>query len=831
MDQFDVFVSYASVDRAVVWPFVERLRADGFRVWFDEQAMEGGRPAMQQLAAGIKNSAHLVACLTDAYLQRPWTSFELHVSRYRDPSGRDGRTIPVLFDRLTIPLPEEISFLAACDLTSEATSEAEYRKIADSLRRQVPAAEVENLEDACVAPFQHLDEPTVALFKTYEAITALLQHQVAAGGPTLDQLVHSGEVPAHLRAPLATVQAYARERAEDVSVTDRTVAPALSALQVLARWAFPGEPPDPWAEIWDALPDSGDGTKLIPGTTFTARGPQLSRTGLGPRYAGHDLLRDEPVSVHLVGLPQDRDEAFFAEFARFSRFADAAVVSPVAAGPIVIDDRRRCLYVIMPSIDGDSAQDLVRRRGPLPARAAHEVCLGIARALKAFHEASPPIVHGDITPANVIVGRLGVVRVVCVAREMADVPADDLTGTSASRMDSFLFGSPEHRSGAPLTPRADLFALRAVLHFLLTGEYPTEDDVRASPLGDCTTAAAACAVLERRVNELPATTRLTAVSRRSSIPPQRSEPTKGSEQAKGFTLVHAEELRARNAWPLGGSRMLVWEMGSDTLAVLDGEDLVWRDSRPVPVRRTVVGTGGRVGVGGWDGAVRYFAGDAVAAQQLDGTVGDLTFVGEDLVAGSWKRELIRLTRANRRTELLAVERGVHRIAANGDRFAVSGLSGGLALYSDTRRIADHPELDFVGDIAFAGSRLVVLTHDNELASMRLDGTFTARETKPGARRLLSSHVRGTCLLLTDEQAWLIDDANRHLLHAFLPARHTLISAAPNSFTLSTTDGCAYWQDGARRHVWPDALSAVLSWDGRQVAVTNPGTVELYEVVR
>lgn len=824
MYQFDVFVSYASVDRAVVWPFVERLRADGLRVWFDEHSMAGGLPAMQQLSEGIERSAHLVACLTDAYLQRPWTGYELQVSRYLDPSGRAGRTIPVLFDRLTLPLPAEISFLAQCDLTCAATFEAEYRKIVGALRRPVPSAGADSLADACVAPFEHLDEPAVALFKTYQALRALLRHQVSDGGPTLDQLLRSGEVPAHLHASLATVQAFARERAEDVPVTGRTVAPALSALKVLAQWALPGEPPDPWAGIWDRLPDGGDGTKLIPGTTFTARGPQLGRTGLGPRYAGHDLLRDEPVSVHLVDVPEDRDAAFFAEIARFARFADAAVVSPVAAGPITIDDRRRCLYVIMPSIDGDSAQDLVRRSGPLPERAAHEVCLGIARALRAFHEAGPPIVHGDITPANVIVGRLGVVRVVCVAREMADVPVDDLDGVSASRMDSFLFGSPEHRSGAPLTPRADLFALRAVLHFLLTGEYPTENDLQASPLRDCTTAAAACEVLERQANGLPATTRLTTVTRRSRIPARRS-------QAPGFSLVHAVELQARNGWPLGGGRTLVWEMGSDTLAVVEGDDLLWRDSRPVPVRRTVVGEGGRVGVGGWDGAVRCFAGDAVATHQLDGTVGDLTFVGDDLVAGSWKRELIRLEQAGKWTELLATERGVHRIAANGERFAVSGLSGGLTLYSDTRMTADHPELDFVGDIAFAGSRLVVLTHDNELTSMRLDGTFTAREAKPGARGLLPSPARGTCLLLTDEQAWLIDDANRHLLHAVLPARSRLISAAPNSFTLSTSDGCAYWQDGVQRHVWPDALSAVLSWDGGQLAVTTPGAVELYEVVR
>ncbi|ANZ41010.1 hypothetical protein BBK82_38560 [Lentzea guizhouensis] len=583
MDQFDVFVSYASVDRAVVRPFVERLRADGFRVWFDEQRMAGGRPAMQQLADGIENSAHLVACLTDAYLQRAWTGFELQVSRYLDPAGRSGRTIPVLFERLTGPVPAEIRFLALCDLTDDATYDLEYRKIVGSITRPVPSASPEPLQDACVAPFQHLDEPAVALFKTHQAVSALLRHQDGTGGPTLEKLVHSGEVPPHLRAPLATVQAYARGTEDDAVITIRSVAPALSALMMLAQWALPGETPDPWTEVFDSLPDNGDGTKAISGTTFTVRGPQLGRTGLGPRYAGHDLLRGEPVSVHLVGLPEDRDEAFFAEIARFSRIANAAVVSPVAAGPVSVDGKRRCLYVIMPTIDGDSAQDLVRRDGPLPARAAHEVCLGIARALRAFHEAQPPIVHGDVTPANVVVGRHGAVRVLCIAREMADVPVDDVTGTAASRVDSFLFGSPEHRSGQPPTPRTDLFALSAVLHFLLTGEYPTADDVAASPLRHCATAAEACAVLERHVADLPAGSRLTAVRRRSRIPVPRPVT------ADGLMLVHSVEVQARQAWPLADDRVLVWELGSDTLAVLDGDDLGWRDDRPVPVRRSVVG--------------------------------------------------------------------------------------------------------------------------------------------------------------------------------------------------------------------------------------------------
>lgn len=838
MYQFDVFVSYASVDRAVVRPFVERLRGDGLRVWFDEFQMAGGLPAMPQLSAGITDSAHFVACLTDAYLRREFTDYELQVSRYLDPSGRAGRTIPVLFGQLSMPIPAEISFLAICDLTDLASYDATYRRIAAAIRRPVPAGRTASLEDACVAPFEHLDEPAVALFKTYQAVTALatLLHDrllgEQAGGATLDQLVGrlllSGKLPERLHAPLATVRAYAQfsvqDRAADFVITKGSVAPALSALRVLVEWAFPERVErDPWTEVWQSLPDGGDGAKLIPGTIFTARGPELSRTSLGPRYAGHDVVRDEPVSVHLVGIPPERDEAFFAEMARFTRLADAAVVSPVATGRVMIGNGRRCLYLIMPWLDGESVQDFVRRHGPLPARAAYELCLGIARALRAFHEAQPPIVHGDINPANVVVGLHGVVRVLCIAREMADLPADAANGTSVSRMDSFLFGSPEQRSGAPLTPRTDLFALRAVLHFLLTGAYPTTADVAAvSLLQHCESAAEACEVLARAGQGLPAAVRTTA---------DRGVPLPRTPTA-GMRLVHSEQIYARTAWPLAHDRVLIWEMGSDTLAVLDGEDLVWRDRRPVPVRKAVVGTDGRVGIGGWDGAVRYFAdGTATTTHQLDGTVGDLRFVGDDLVAGSWKRELCRLGRGGQKTDLLAVDRGVHRIAANGDRFAVSGLSGGLALYSGDRRTADHPELDFVGDIAFAGSRLVVLTHHNELTSMRVDGTFTGRETKPGARKLMASHVRGTCLLLTEEQAWLIDDANRHLLHAIFPPGHQILSAAPDSFTLSTPDGCAYWRDGIERQVWPDALSAVLSCDGAQLVITRPGSVELYEVNR
>jgi eukaryotic-like serine/threonine-protein kinase len=868
MDQFDVFVSYAWADRDVVAPFVQRLKQDGFTVWFDIEQMAGGHPVMGQLSDGITNSAQLIACLTDAYLQREFTDYELKVSTHLDPAGKSGRTIPVQFRPLTLPLPGEISFLTVCDLTDHKNYDVVYRAIIRSIRRPKPSVGQADLASTCDAPFQHLDEPHVALFKVRRAVAelakSLYRREIGElpGDATLEliigKLLLSGRLPAHIHAPLATVQTYGRlavgDQVDGFSISADSIAPALSALKVLVEWTFPERKPrDDWAMIWDSLPAGGDGTRLIPGTAFTVRGPQLSRTSLGPRYAGHDSARNEPVSVHLVGIPEDHDKAFFEEMARFMQLRNASIVSPIATGQVMAGDRRLCLYLIMPWIDGDSAQDLILHHGRLPARAAYELCLGIAKALKGFHEANPPIVHGDINPANVVVGGFATVRVLCIARELATVPAGDAAGTSASRMDSFLFSSPEQRSKAPLTPATDLFALRAVLYYLLSGDYPpfdhTDTDVLQSDpsdvlprLANCESAAQACAILERACKDMPAVPSLSTINRRYRRETGVAAEPRPAASSTELSLINAGELESRKSWPLGNGRMLIWEMGSDTLTILDGQDLVWRDIHPVQVRTVISGDAGRLGVGGWDGAVRYFVdGFPVAARSLDGAVGDLCFVGDDLVAGSWKRELLRVSDTGRCHELLAVERGVHRIAAaeKGDRFAVASLSGGLAIYTSHRRTDDLPELDFISDVAYAASRLVILTED-ALTSMRLDGTFTATEPKPGAYRLLPSSVAGTCMLLTRSpgqdgsppavQAWLIDEADRHVLHFTLPAGHTLLShcSVPGRFTVSTSDGCAYWRDGAERHVWPDGLSATLSWDGRSIAVSRPGSVELYE---
>jgi hypothetical protein len=299
---------------------------------------------------------------------------------------------------------------------------------------------------------------------------------------------------------------------------------------------------------------------------------------------------------------------------------------------------------------------------------------------------------------------------------------------------------------------------------------------------------------------------------------------------------------ARAAWPLGGDEVLVSDERTGALRTVRGDDVRWQDTERVTVRRVVTGPDGRLAVGGWEGAIRYFVTgpEPVAAVTMDGTVGDLRLSRTGLIAGSWKQALWRIGDAGERHVLTAVQGGVHRIAVpdRGDRFAVAELSGRLDFYDGDRPGRPVPAAGPLADIAYAGTRLVLLG-DETVAGLRLDGVRGEPVPFPGAVALLPHADRGQCLLVVTERPagapprtrlLIVDEADRHIPYVTLPPGDELVSADAGGRRLVTRrpGGCAYWRDGTELMVWPAATAAAVSGDGRRIAVCGPGQVELYE---
>jgi|GEM_PF-2261064 len=93
----DIFISYASEDRNRVRPLADALQARGFTVWWDRSLAAG-----QEFATIIERELKTAKAVIVV-----WTESSALSTFVRDEAGRareEGRLVPVLFDRIDIPL-------------------------------------------------------------------------------------------------------------------------------------------------------------------------------------------------------------------------------------------------------------------------------------------------------------------------------------------------------------------------------------------------------------------------------------------------------------------------------------------------------------------------------------------------------------------------------------------------------------------------------------------------------------------------------------------------------------------------------------------------------
>ena len=130
---YHLFISYSHDDKEKVNLLIEHLRANGFRLWVDEEQIGGGDQLRKVMVDGIKQSAHVMICLSPSYLEKKWTTFESAVNQAMDPDNRDHRTIPVVIEPCEIP--EEYAWLYYPVLTDPVNWETEYQKAIKNIRR------------------------------------------------------------------------------------------------------------------------------------------------------------------------------------------------------------------------------------------------------------------------------------------------------------------------------------------------------------------------------------------------------------------------------------------------------------------------------------------------------------------------------------------------------------------------------------------------------------------------------------------------------------------------------------------------------------------------
>ena len=107
-EEFDVFLSHNSEDKAVVRTLAERLTQDGFKVWIDQSELYGGDTLPVTLKNALTNSAACAVFLGKNGVG-PWQQKEIDiVTKLKYPKRR---VIPVFLPDGGNELPPELSNL------------------------------------------------------------------------------------------------------------------------------------------------------------------------------------------------------------------------------------------------------------------------------------------------------------------------------------------------------------------------------------------------------------------------------------------------------------------------------------------------------------------------------------------------------------------------------------------------------------------------------------------------------------------------------------------------------------------------------------------------
>lgn len=199
---------------------------------------------------------------------------------------------------------------------------------------------------------------------------------------------------------------------------------------------------------------------------------ELGRGGMGIVYLAEDTLLKRPVAYKVLPAAIQASAKGVEEFLGEARIA-ASLLHPNIVTLYDAGDAGQGLYLVMEYVEGKTLLALLGQRPrfglPEVLYLAQQVGSGLA------HAHARGVVHGDITPANIMVSRTRAVKIMdfglAKTRERALAATTTIRGTPP-------YMPPEQIQGKGMGAQSDLYALACTLYHMATGAPPfTEGEV------------------------------------------------------------------------------------------------------------------------------------------------------------------------------------------------------------------------------------------------------------------------------------------------------------------------------------------------------------------
>ena len=207
-----------------------------------------------------------------------------------------------------------------------------------------------------------------------------------------------------------------------------------------------------------------------PGVTLGGRYRLVRRIavgGMGEVWSGYDEALARDVAVKVLREEFAGDPGFLERF-RVEARNSAALSHPNIAQLFDYGEQQGTAYLVMELVVGEPLADLLERQPVLETQRVVRILAQSARALHAAHEAG--VVHRDVKPGNMLLGRGGRVKLTDFGVSIAD---NQMTMTATGMvMGTAQYLSPEQAIGKVATPLSDLYSLGVVGYEALVGHRP-----------------------------------------------------------------------------------------------------------------------------------------------------------------------------------------------------------------------------------------------------------------------------------------------------------------------------------------------------------------------
>lgn len=193
--------------------------------------------------------------------------------------------------------------------------------------------------------------------------------------------------------------------------------------------------------------------------------------GMAVVYRAHDNLLNRTVALKLLRSQFGHDDEFINRFRREAQAA-ASLSHPHVVNVYDVGEEDEIQYIVMEYVEGQTLKELITKEGTLKIEDAVHIASQICDALEHAHQNH--IIHRDIKPHNILIGKRGRIKVTDFGIARA-VTSATITHTG-SVIGSVHYFSPEQARGGISGEKSDIYSLGIVLYEMVTGKVPFSGD-------------------------------------------------------------------------------------------------------------------------------------------------------------------------------------------------------------------------------------------------------------------------------------------------------------------------------------------------------------------